>query len=437
MEEKSKSSLETMDSFEEETKNPLFEFTNDAIIIVGLDLCMKAVNRRAADLLGYAVKEMIGMDVQEIISPEEWSKTLEVANNIGVGEHIPFYERTFIAQDGAEVIGEVETFLIPDQKGEPKHYQVLIRDVTRRKEAEEALKRSEMRFRRLAENIGDGVVIVEGGKMIFCNDRLSEITGYSKEELAHIKGINMAVEEELERVHLEYSNALAAGRPNFDIEYWIERKDGERKYISNHYSVRYVRGEWVDLYISISDITDKKIAVDHFKHLATHDPLTKIPNRALFQDRLEHALTLSNRHGSHVAVMMVDMDGFKIVNDTLGHENGDLALKEVAKRFMSTIRESDTVARVGGDEFAFVIERPKGLKGIDLVVERIIQSLETPIVINDHEFVFTVSVGISLCPDHSATPKELVLYADTAMYTVKSAGKNGYRYFEPEMLTQK
>jgi diguanylate cyclase (GGDEF)-like protein/PAS domain S-box-containing protein len=174
----------------------------------------------------------------------------------------------------------------------------------------------------------------------------------------------------------------------------------------------------------------------HINHLACHDALTGLPNRLLLQDRITQALEFNQRHHGMIAVLFIDLDNFKNINDTFGHNLGDLLLKKVAKRLSASIRSEDTVARQGGDEFIVVLPYITETNVVELVSQKILTQLSEPYHINQHEFYLTCSIGIALYPEHGKDADVLLKHSDTAMYNAKSSGRNSYRYFSDEMNLQ-
>ena len=174
-------------------------------------------------------------------------------------------------------------------------------------------------------------------------------------------------------------------------------------------------------------ITKLKQTNEQFEHLAHHDSLTLLPNRILFYDRLGQAIAKAKRENELVATMYLDLDGFKQVNDTLGHNAGDILLQEVAKRISACVRDSDTVARMGGDEFTVILCNIRVPRNIELVAEKIIETIASPFLINGKNCMISASIGISIYPENGKTPDQLVTLADAAMYTAKNGGKNCYR----------
>jgi diguanylate cyclase (GGDEF)-like protein len=178
----------------------------------------------------------------------------------------------------------------------------------------------------------------------------------------------------------------------------------------------------------MQDINELKLLKDKLESMAHYDALTALPNRALFFDRLSQAIAQSKRSESQFALMFVDLDGFKAVNDTFGHDTGDALLKAVSEHLLECVRESDTVARMGGDEFTIILRAIRGPEDAAHVAEKILVTLSVPYHLLDHECRIGASLGIVLYPEHGKTAEELLSQADNAMYAVKKAGKNAYRF---------
>lgn len=179
------------------------------------------------------------------------------------------------------------------------------------------------------------------------------------------------------------------------------------------------------------DISERKATENYLKHLATHDPLTNLPNRSLFYDRLNHALLLSKRANLQVAVLFLDLDGFKSINDLFGHEVGDQLLQGVASRLTGCLRSCDTVARLGGDEFAFVFENISDAEAAEVIAQKILRVLSEPFIVENQLITIGGSLGISLAPADALGAEAIIRCADTAMYHAKENGKNSYRFFNP------
>jgi diguanylate cyclase (GGDEF)-like protein len=215
---------------------------------------------------------------------------------------------------------------------------------------------------------------------------------------------------------------------------WNRRKSGEL-YVEllSIGAVHDSRGA-VTHYVGIfSDITTRKHAEDRMVHLAHHDALTDLPNRVLLMDRLNQLIKSAQRTISKVAVVFIDLDRFKEVNDSLGHDAGDLLLQTVAKRLSTTVRDQDTVARMGGDEFVVVVQGLREGRDVALLAQKLLSCLVEPITLNAYDHTVTASIGISLYPDDATNAQDLIRNADAAMYQAKAAGRNVYRFYTSDL----
>ncbi len=312
------------------------------------------------------------------------------------------------------------------------------RDVTKRKEAEEALKESEERFRTTFEDAPVGVALVGlDGRRFRANRSLCEMLGCSEEDLLG--------ENYLEHVHPDdrqistehFQRALEEGAERYELERRYLRADGH--VVWNLTSVSLIRDSegnpsyFVCLH---QDITERKEAEKRLRYQATHDLLTDLPNRHLFMDRLTRALRLTRRRrGRKVAVLYMDLDNFKVVNDSLGHDAGDLLLVAVGERVRWCLRPEDTLARFGGDEFAVLLEEVEAPSDAAKVADRIVERFRAPLVVEGREFVIRPSIGIALGTARQKTAEDLLRDADTAMYQAKGRDDD-YRVFDPAMYEQ-
>jgi diguanylate cyclase (GGDEF)-like protein len=213
----------------------------------------------------------------------------------------------------------------------------------------------------------------------------------------------------------------------------IDRADGTRAWISlSTRAIHSLSGDKPSsVVVSFADITEKRSFQQQLEHQAFHDPLTGLPNRQLFMDRLHHALELARHRGERLAVAFVDLDRFKAVNDALGHEAGDCLLAEIGRRLAATLRGSDLVARLGGDEFCAILTGVADANAAQSIAQRMLAALAPALEIGTRSFDVTASIGVALYPDHSTDAAALLRYADTAMYQVKATSKNGVGLFAP------
>jgi diguanylate cyclase (GGDEF)-like protein/PAS domain S-box-containing protein len=270
-------------------------------------------------------------------------------------------------------------------------------------------------------------------KIVEVNDAFCEITGYSKQEVMGKNPSVMASGRHDKAFWKRFWEAVVRNG-KWKGEVWDRRKTGELfpKLLSVSTLARK-SGE-VTHYVGIfSDITRQKLTEARLERLAHYDPLTKLPNRALFRDRLNRAIIRAERNSMSVALIFLDLDGFKLINDTLGHQIGDSLLDHVAERLSGSVRKSDTVARLGGDEFTLVIADFTDPSVITPLARKILELLRKPFNIEGHRILVSASMGVAFYPEDASGVDELLQHADTAMYYVKDRGKNGFQYFSRKM----
>jgi diguanylate cyclase (GGDEF)-like protein/PAS domain S-box-containing protein len=312
---------------------------------------------------------------------------------------------------------------------------VQINSMLERLQATQAhLQKSEERFRKMADNIRDGLTIVEDGAVVYVNDRASEIFGYSRDELMQMQDLDLVAPEDRERMEMVAQEARQSGRMPVEMEFWAVRKDGSQCYISNRYTSGSHRDIGAQSYVVTTDVTERKREQDTIRRLAFHDPLTGLPNRALFNDRVDVALARARRDGDRLAVLLMDLDHFKEVNDNLGHTTGDQLLQAVGERLTALLRESDTICRMGGDEFLILLTGITAADAVTKVAHRVLESIRRPFVIDGHELKITTSLGIASYPDDAEDIDTLIKQTDFAMYLAKERGRDNYQRYSPSEL---
>jgi diguanylate cyclase (GGDEF)-like protein/PAS domain S-box-containing protein len=306
----------------------------------------------------------------------------------------------------------------------------IAKDITDRKKAEKELIESEQRFQSLAKATFEGIIIHQDGIILDVNRSIEEMFGYTLQELKGKSAISLALEEFqpllLEKIHtMDEKPYEAVGL----------RKDGstfpaELVAKNSTYNGKPVR------VVAVRDISERKKNEKMIQHLAYYDSLTGLPNRTLFHNRLKYALAHAHRNQGKLAVLMLDLDRFKYINDTLGHSIGDQLLQEAANRLRKCIREDDTLSRLGGDEFSILMLEITDVQEVLSVVHQITDVFSQPFLIRDHELYVTVSIGISVYPDDGADGETLVKHADTALFRAKDQGRNNYQLYTPAMNEQ-
>jgi diguanylate cyclase (GGDEF)-like protein/PAS domain S-box-containing protein len=304
-----------------------------------------------------------------------------------------------------------------------------------RKRAEEALRESETRFRALAETAPCAIVIFRGNDFRYANAEAAAVSGYSREELERMSFWDIVHPESRE---LAKERAIARhinGATPTHYELKIVRKDGEERWLDIRTGFIEYRGEDCSLATAF-DITERKRAEKQIKTLAYHDALTELPNRLLFNDRLSLALAQAHRYKQKLAVLFLDLDHFKVINDSLGHGVGDRVLKETAARLQSCVREVDTVARVGGDEFILLLVGLHRPVEAARVAEKILHALRQPVNLEGQDLFANASMGIAVYPDDGPDVDTLVKNADVAMYRAKEHGRDRYLLYTPSLQTR-
>ncbi len=312
--------------------------------------------------------------------------------------------------------------------------------VTNLKQIKGELEKSQYQLQSIIHNAMDGIIMInENGDIHGFNPAAEEIFGYSQQEIIG-KNVRMLMPEPDHSAHDGYlQRYLQTGEGKIlgvrGREVTALRKNGEEFPMELSASEMMLGGHRYFVGI-IRDITERKQAEQRIAHLAHYDYLTDLPNRALFLDMLDHSVALAKRNNLKLAVLFLDLDGFKIINDTLGHDAGDLLLKGVSARLTDALRISDVVARVGGDEFILVLDNIESAENAEHVAGKIIAALSEPFDLRGNRVQVGASIGISLFPDNEIDPDRLVKQADEAMYLAKKSGKNTSRFYHHVVATR-
>jgi diguanylate cyclase (GGDEF)-like protein/PAS domain S-box-containing protein len=297
-----------------------------------------------------------------------------------------------------------------------------------------ALRESEERWKFALEGAGDGVWDwnVQDDTVVF-SQRYKEMVGYTDEEIAANEDAWRQRIHPDDRVQVDEDiHAYLLGRSkSYYNEHRVICHDGSVKWVLARGMIitRTPDGKPLRMIGTHADITERKAMEERMRHMAHYDPLTDLPNRALITDRLQQAVIKARRDETHMAVMFLDLDKFKPINDTLGHDVGDLVLKQVAQRLLASVRASDTVARIGGDEFVVLLPTIEQERDAIVVAEKILHVLNQPFAIAGNNLSISGSVGIASYPEHGDDEKLLLINADIAMYHAKKDGRNAYRFY--------
>ncbi|MEW8288986.1 MAG: EAL domain-containing protein [Candidatus Thiodiazotropha endolucinida] len=309
------------------------------------------------------------------------------------------------------------------------------------------LQESESLHKFIVNNSPDMIYLLDHeGRFAFINERVKSLLGYDQKEIIGEHFSKLIHTEDIERAHFTFNERRAGERATRSAELKLSSKNnnGSRFFDSGTVPVElssigiYTTNDdktksFIGTYGVARDISERKQAEELIKYQLYHDLLTNLPNRSLFRDRLNMAMAQSKRSGKKLAIMYLDMDRFKIINDSLGHYVGDELLKMVGQRLRSELREADTLARVGGDEFNLLVPEINDIQDARNLAEKILRLTLEPFIIKNEEIFISFSIGISIYPSDGDTKDSLIKHADIAMYKVKNAGKNGYAFYSEKM----
>ncbi len=406
------------------------------------------ISKSAERLLGYAVQEWLEPDFwkNHIYPPDcEQALAYSMAQTAGLQDHA--FEYRFVAKDGRLVWLHDSTKVVVEH-GKARWLRGFLLDITQHKQAEQqriegqaALREAALHTQTILDHMADGVITINAqGRMESFNKAASSMFGYAPEEVLG-RNINMLMPDPHQSQHDGYlqryqhtGEARIMGAPR-EVE--GRRRDGSLFPMS--LSVSKIARSGQSIFIGlVRDVTERRQYEDEIRRLAFYDPLTGLSNRRLLMDRLKQAIASSDRSGQHGALMFLDLDHFKLLNDSLGHDVGDLLLQQVAARLQSCVREVDSVARLGGDEFVVLLE---GLSPFpheaaaqsEVIALKILDALGQAYTLRQHSYSSTPSIGIVLFLHDHETMDDVLKKADVAMYQAKAAGRNTVRFFDPAM----
>ena len=386
-------------------------------------------------MLGYSDAELQALTYTETTFPDDIGRHAELRDAMMAGK-LDSYVTTkrYIARDGHIIWARLTVTAVKDFAGGDIRYTVaVVEDVTERKRLEDHMRLAATVF----ENTGEGLFITDARRhIIHVNPAFTDLTGF---ELDDVLGKTPRVLSSGRHPpeFYDHMTEVLAKTGKWQGEIWNRRKTGEM--FAEWLNIAAVRDEQdqISNYVAVfSDITSRKQDEERLSYQANHDPLTRLPNRTLFQERLSRALTRANRSQSKVALLFIDLDYFKQVNDTLGHLAGDILLQQVAERLTACVRQGDTVARLAGDEFTVILEDIAEAHDGAVVAHKILTSLATPFDLQGREAHISSSIGVALYPGDAGDPQSLVKLADAAMYRVKHQGRNACRFHSETINAQ-
>lgn len=415
----------------------IFAGSPDGIVIIALDDSrILDINDAFLATSGFRHDELVGHRVGKLPIFADISQLMRATEIVLAEGSYQNFEITFLTKSGEEIPALVSATVV--ELGGRKSLVCIAKDNRAQRDTEQKLRLSEERFRGTFENAPIGIMLVSTQGYIFQANRFAlDVLDYPEQDLvdAHISRLvpsedRPGLKDVLDRLVHRDGNVSHSERR-------MVSKNGDEIWTNFHVVLlRSEAGEPLYFIVQIADITDLKDTHAQMERMAFYDTLTELGNRRLFGNALEQSIQHCVRANRHAAMLYLDLDQFKRVNDTLGHEAGDELLKEVAKRLTHCVRNEDTVARPGGDEFTILLYDIATPSDAGVVAEKILDRLRTPITILGHQLVVTTSIGITIIPDDSVHPNILTKNADLAMYRAKERGRNNYQYFSEEMNTK-
>lgn len=397
--------------------------------------------------LGQGCRELTGYEASDFLTDNtitweaathpEYRKTVrEIIDQAVITRQKFVIEYQFVRASGEIIWISERGCPLYDESGKVEAIEGFLQNITSQKQSQLAAYEAETRYRSIFENVAEGIYQTSpDGQYLNFNPALVKIYGYeSADELrTAITDINRQLYVESgkrgEFVALMSSFGIVK---NFEAQAY--HKSGEIIWISeNAREVRDQHGRLIFYEGTVKDITERKMYEKELEYQSTHDALTGLPNRTLMIDRLQQFMGIADRDNKKMAVVFLDLDQFKIINDSMGHHTGDELLKIMACRLLHCIRETDTVVRLGGDEFVLLITGQHKIEDISICMRKVLSSVAEPCQINNQEFIVSCSIGISVYPDDAKDTTALLKYADSAMYKAKQAGRNTFQFYTAEL----
>ena len=404
--------------------------------IGALDWHFHQPNRALCEMLGYEKEELEKCTLMDVTHPDDMPATqAHLKHILREGSGTYKQEKRYLRKDGKPVWMQATATLVRNTGGEPSYFIVQLEDINARRSAEQRLQESEERFRLISTVAKDGIIIMgsEGGisywnpaAEVMFGYQEGEAVAYDLHELIAPQQYRKRFQRAMEKFRTTGEGALVG--TTFEIT--ALRKNGQEFPIELSISAFQTKEEWHALAL-VRDISERKQSEEKIRQLAYYDTLTGLPNRLMLLGNLNQALLLAKHHHRSMAIMFLDLDGFKQINDTLGHDGGDELLRAVATRLTASVRQGDDVSRQGGDEFIVVLTEITQPQDAALVAQKILRTFEKPFQVRNQQIHITSSIGIALYPvDGPDNADDLMKKADMAMYAAKAAGKNRFHFFQ-------
>lgn len=411
----------------------IIEFAPIGMCIADVSMRYQMVNKAFCSMLGYSRDELLRLTPLDVTHPEDIDRSRDMIEQL-MGAHIDSYqlEKRYICKSGKVIWLAVTTSSLTDAHGNPTHLIGQFEDITERRRAEEQMRLAAAVYQYSSQAM---MICDAGNRIIATNPAFTELTGYLMQDVLGKNPRLLASGRQGKEFYDAMWQSLVE-HGHWEGELWNRRKSGE--IYAEWLSISVVRDDHGEIqhYVALStDITEKKKEAELIWEHANYDILTKLPNRRLFRDRLDQDIRKAGRSGKAMALLFIDLDHFKEVNDTLGHQYGDELLMQVADRLKAQVRTTDTIARMGGDEFTAILNDLAIEQDAGRIAQELVVALAEPFNVLGHEVHVSGSIGVALYPVDGLNAEDLIKSADDAMYQSKNKGRNQYTYFNPPRAT--
>ena len=416
----------------EEKYRTILEKMEEGLFELDLKGNITFVNDAECRKLGYSREELTGMNYRQFQDENTAKKTRQIFSEVYKKEEpIQLLDVEIIRKNGSKAFNEISVSLLKDKEGKATGFRGISRDVTVRRQMEEMIRQSEEKYRTIINEVDEWYFEIDlAGNVIFVNDAIVRSVGYPPERLIGLNYKSFTSEERSGEVFKIFRQVYETREPIKNFPYEFVLPDGKITFFElSVFPKLDDQGKVVGFRGVGHDVTERKRTEEQLNYIATHDLLTGLPNRMLLMDRLKMATAQAKRNDQKLALMMLDLDNFKNVNDSLGHMVGDKLLKEISLRLTGRLRQNDTICRLGGDEFIILLPAIERVEDAVEVAKIILESFEQSFICNDHLINSSISIGIAIYPDDAQDIDVLMKNADMAMYYVKAHGRNGYHLF--------
>lgn len=414
----------------------LFDFVDDLVFLMKVQ-----PNGFSYEYINQSVKEVllfdhsaIGKTLQEVVDSTE---EVDVLHN--------YYQRVCDTKEPVKfiydlvnptrpLVGDTTLYPIFDELGNCSYILAIVKDITEKYQLEQKLRENEEKYRLITENSLDVIKLINPEGIIEYVSPSSEvIVGFLPENYLGKHFKDFLCQEERDAIVSRFTSIIEQQKA-ISVEVKHLHKDGHYLWMEIVATPVIKNGIVTQVVTSARDISERMEYREKLARMAFHDYLSGLPNRRLFEDRLDMALRQAERKKKKVGLLLIDGQNFKSINDTFGHDIGDEVIKKIAERLENSVRQVDTVARIGGDEFAVILPDIEKEEDATIVAERIMEAFHAPCHLGGHSILFNVDMGLAMYPDHTRDQKELVRFADEAMYTIKTDNKSTFYVYEPAVV---